>query len=108
MARIGAVLLLLQLLSLRETLATAEQQDSSLNFLILGDWGGSELPPYTTPAEVELAGVMGKKAGEVGSKFTLALGDNFYSHGVKDVNDKRFNTTFEVSVVICSYLPAAS
>ena len=75
---------------------TSPSDDASLNFLVLGDWGGQETHPYTTPAEVELAGVMGKKASEIGSRFTLALGDNFYSEGVKDVNDKRFQQTFEV------------
>lgn len=77
--------------------ATKSSDAASLRFLVLGDWGGQEESPYTTPAEVELAGVMGKKAAEIGSKFTLALGDNFYSHGVTDVNDKRFKETFEVS-----------
>lgn len=79
---------------------------SSLRFLVLGDWGGQEESPYTTPAEVELAGVMGKKAAEIGSQFTLALGDNFYSHGVTDVNDKRFKETYEVSVVAYEIRPA--
>lgn len=71
--------------------------DSALNFLVLGDWGGQAKYPYTTPAERELAKVMGQKASEIGSQFTLALGDNFYSNGVGDVKDKRFNQTFEVS-----------
>lgn len=29
------------------------------------------------------------------SKFQLALGDNFYFDGVKNVNDKRFAETYE-------------
>ena len=29
------------------------------------------------------------------AKYTLALGDNFYFNGVKDVNDPRFDETFE-------------
>ncbi len=72
------------------------QSDGALNFLILGDWGGQPSYPYTTTAEVELAGVMGTKASEIGSQFTLALGDNFYNTGVRDVKDKRFKDTFEV------------
>lgn len=77
--------------------ANTSPLDASLTFLVLGDWGGQESFPYTTPAEVELAGVMGKRASEIGSEFTLALGDNFYHEGVKDVHDKRFQQTFEVS-----------
>lgn len=87
--------LVLLLLSLSTAGAWASQ-DGALRFLVLGDWGGQELPPYTTPAEVELAKVMGQKAAEIDSHFTLALGDNFYSTGVKSVSDKRFKETFEV------------
>ena len=84
------------------SLAAAHEKPSitpTLDFLVLGDWGGQPHSPYTTPAEVELAKVMGTKASDLNSQFTLALGDNFYDTGVKDVNDKRFNETFEVSEV---------
>ena len=70
----------------------------TLNFLVLGDWGGQPDPPYTTEAEVSIAKVMGVVATSVKSQFTLALGDNFYNNGVKNVNDPRFNYTFEVRV----------
>ena len=39
---------------------------------------------------------MGKKAAEIGSQFTVALGDNFYHQGVKSVDDSRFKETYEV------------
>lgn len=68
----------------------------ALNYLVIGDWGGTEVPPYYTPAEHTLARVMGQKAQEIGSDFTVAMGDNFYSHGVKNVDDPRFKETFEV------------
>jgi len=71
--------------------------ESSLNFQVLGDWGGSPDYPYTTDAEVALSKVMGEKAAELGSSFTLALGDNFYDTGVENVYDRRFKETFEVS-----------
>lgn len=38
---------------------------------------------------------MGITADAVDAKFTLALGDNFYFDGVKDVNDSRFESTYE-------------
>ena len=75
---------------------SAKSLDSTLSFLVIGDWGGQEDCPYTTPAEVKLAKVMGKEAEAIGSQFTLGLGDNFYDGGVKDVQDARFKETFEV------------
>jgi len=71
--------------------------DESLNFVMIGDWGGQPGSPYYTPAQKELAGRMGTKASEINSQFTIALGDNFYDTGVKDVDDPRFKETFEVS-----------
>lgn len=68
----------------------------ALNYLVIGDWGGTEIPPYYTPAEHTLARVMGQKAQEISSDFTVAMGDNFYSQGVKNVDDPRFKETFEV------------
>ena len=63
---------------------------------MIGDWGGQKLPPYYTPAQTEVAEQMGRKATEVGASFTISLGDNFYKHGVQDVDDPRFKETFEV------------
>ena len=74
----------------------SREQDGVLNFLVLGDWGGQPTSPYTTDAEREVADQMGKTAEEVGSVFTMALGDNFYNTGVRDANDPRFQETFEV------------
>ena len=68
----------------------------SLSFLVVGDWGGQSDPPYYTEAEKEVAGCMAETAANIGSQFTMALGDNFYPDGVKDVDDPRFNETFEV------------
>ena len=85
------------LISILGVFATANDGET-LNFLVLGDWGGKPDPPYTTEAEVSIAKVMGVVAANVKSQFTLALGDNFYNNGVKNVNDPRFNYTFEVRV----------
>ena len=80
--------------------ATARSDGSALNFVMLGDWGGQESAPYTTKTELEVADKMGGIAEQIGSQFTIALGDNFYHYGVKDVNDHRFQTTFEVIIII--------
>lgn len=68
-----------------------------VTFLLVGDWGGNDLPPYTTPAEMETASSMGKTAERLSSSFQISLGDNFYHRGVKNVSDPRFRETFEAS-----------
>ena len=94
------MLLLIALLPCLQLVVSEPSEAPQLTFLVLGDWGGKPSAPYTTPAEVDLAKVMGSKAAEIGSQFTLALGDNFYDKGVKNVEDARFKETFEVSCVI--------
>ena len=64
---------------------------------MVGDWGGLPDPPYYTIAQKRVAEQMGRKAEEIGSRFTVGLGDNFYEDGVTNVDDPRFKTTFEVS-----------
>ncbi|CAI8034749.1 Tartrate-resistant acid phosphatase type 5 [Geodia barretti] len=73
----------------------SRERDGEINFLVLGDWGGKPESPYTTDTEREVADQMGTTAAEVGSLFTMALGDNFYDLGVKDASDPRFQNTFE-------------
>lgn len=67
----------------------------SLRFLVLGDWGGLPFYPYGTPIEFAVGYQMGSIARSYKTSFTLALGDNFYFEGVTDVEDKRFQETFE-------------
>lgn len=62
----------------------------SLNFLVLGDWGGLPTSPYRTNIEKSVANGMNNIAADKNTQFQLALGDNFYFDGVKDVKDKRF------------------
>jgi len=61
----------------------------------MADWGGSPNPPYTTAAEISTASGMGKVAAATGSAFSLAVGDNFYTSGVENVESARFKNTFE-------------
>ena len=67
---------------------------AALNFLVMADWGGSEDAPYTTPQEVSTADGMGLRAAEINASFALAVGDNFYSHGIDSVTSPRFEHTF--------------
>lgn len=78
--------------------ASFTKAENVLDFVMIGDWGGQPIAPYYTTAQADIATQMGKKAAEVGAQFTVALGDNFYDLGVKDVDDPRFQETFEVGL----------
>ena len=82
---------------LTQSVFSAPQQGDALNFLLVGDWGGQSDSPYTTTAQVAVSKVMGTEAAKIDSQFTFALGDNFYTYGVKNVDDPRFKETFEAS-----------
>ena len=56
----------------------------------MGDWGGISEYPYKTPIESGTAKGMAALTSTYGTQFNLALGDNFYTDGVKSVNDDRF------------------
>ena len=62
----------------------------------MGDWGGMEYPPYYTPDEQHTAKSMGEVASTYNVEFVMAIGDNFYHQGVKNVHDKRFNDVSSV------------
>ena len=89
------------------SLAVATAAASPLVFTVLGDWGGQDDDPYTTRAESRIAAAMGEVAASISSQFTVALGDNFYDNGVKDVYDSRFKETFEVLQTLdnCTHRP---
>ncbi|XP_067950931.1 tartrate-resistant acid phosphatase type 5-like [Watersipora subatra] len=69
--------------------------ETGYNFLVLGDWGGLPISPYRTAIEKNVATGMNIIAGERKTQFQVALGDNFYFSGVANVDDKRFQETFE-------------
>ena len=48
------------------------------NFLILGDWGGIPIRPYTTDIEESTANQMSVTATQKNSKFVIALGTLFF------------------------------
>ena len=83
------------------TLSLAAAASDSLNFLVVGDWGGQNDSPYYTDGEKSVAAAMESKARKIGSQFVVGLGDNFYDYGVTDVEDTRFQETFEVSGALC-------
>ena len=83
----------------RETALLHQKGASSLNFMVVGDWGGQDDPPYYTNPEQDVAKQMGVIAASMGAQFTLSVGDNFYDNGVANVDDPRFKETFEVKCI---------
>ena len=93
----------LLLLLLAAGFGSIRGESGKLNFMMVGDWGGQPKKPYYTLAQLEVAEQMGIKAADVGSSFTVSVGDNFYQEGVTDIDDYRFRYTFEVSKEELSY-----
>ncbi|UJR16223.1 hypothetical protein I4U23_003133 [Adineta vaga] len=79
----------------RYDLVAKENDDGTVRFFVVGDWGGLPVSPFDTPSEVAIADAMGKLGVKLNTTFQLALGDNFYYDGVQSVNDSRFQNTFE-------------
>ena len=46
--------------------------NGSLNFLVLGDWGGAETPPFTTDIEDHTAKQMAITAQQTDAKFVVS------------------------------------
>ena len=67
----------------------------SIDFLMIGDWGGIPSYPYHTPGQVAVSKSMATWASENSADFVLALGDNFYFDGVEDADSSRFEATWE-------------
>eukprot|EP00600_Ochromonadales_sp_CCMP1393_P003243 CAMPEP_0174991380 /NCGR_PEP_ID=MMETSP0004_2-20121128/21859_1 /TAXON_ID=420556 /ORGANISM="Ochromonas sp., Strain CCMP1393" /LENGTH=322 /DNA_ID=CAMNT_0016245121 /DNA_START=81 /DNA_END=1049 /DNA_ORIENTATION=- len=69
---------------------------ASVNLLALGDWGGDENFPYTTPGQVAAANGMGVVGDKIKAQAVIALGDNFYHSGIDtDETDDRFKQTWD-------------
>jgi acid phosphatase len=66
------------------------QPTGAINFLAIGDWGRRGEPHQRGVAEE-----MGRLAAQIDSRFTLALGDNFYNAGVQSVDDPLWKESFE-------------
>ncbi|PAA65979.1 hypothetical protein BOX15_Mlig019221g1 [Macrostomum lignano] len=75
-----------------------QSSNANKSVFVVADWGGIGSSPFVTPWEVTTAAAMDSLSGRLpdGSvEAVFALGDNFYSFGVKNVEDDRFRTTFE-------------
>jgi tartrate-resistant acid phosphatase type 5 len=77
--------------SLQAAVASEQQvQPGGLNFLVFGDWGRNG-----ETDQMEVAAQMAKAAKDIGAKFVISVGDNFYENGVTSVDDDQWQTSFE-------------
>ena len=87
---VSVLLMLLALWCKNGPALVSGADDSTLDLLVLGDFGGLPYFPYRTYIEAAVAKQMGKFAAANQVDNVLTLGDNFYYDGVKNVNDPRF------------------
>ena len=66
------------------------KKEKALHFIAMGDWGRNG-----ADHQLQVAKQMGVTANEIGSKFTIATGDNFYPSGVISEFDPLWNYSFE-------------
>lgn len=59
-------------------------------FLVVGDWGRDG-----AQHQRDVAVAMGKAARDLGSRFVLSVGDNFYESGVQTAHDAQWKSSFE-------------
>ncbi len=71
-------------------LFAADAKSGGLNFLVFGDWGRNG-----EKDQHDVAVQMGIAAEEIGAKFVISVGDNFYENGVASVDDHQWQTSFE-------------
>ena len=68
---------------------------ADINLLAVGDWGGIPFPPYSLPAQRDVAEGMGVIGERIGATAVLGLGDNFYFSGIRgDETASRFEQTW--------------
>ncbi len=65
--------------------------EEAVNFLVFGDWGRNGFFNQR-----DVARQMGITAQEIDSEFVISTGDNFYPSGVRDIDDSRWQTSFEL------------
>ena len=64
--------------------------EATLPFVLVGDWGRKG-----AKKQREVGAQMGVTAAEIGSRFVISMGDNFYSDGVSGIDDPQWISSFE-------------
>mmetsp|Transcript_98032 Transcript_98032/g.247388 ORF Transcript_98032/g.247388 Transcript_98032/m.247388 type:complete len:356 (+) Transcript_98032:57-1124(+) len=79
--------------------AALEPAASAFSFVSLGDWGGAGISSrpddYHRTNELEVARQLGQTAADLGAKFVINTGDNFYYCGVHSLTDEQWKVDFE-------------
>ena len=70
--------------------AWARAGGASMTFLVLGDWGR-----FGAGSQRIVADRMAETAMEIGAKFVLTVGDNFYENGVTGIDDPHWKGSFD-------------
>ena len=76
--------------ALAQSARAAASADASGTFIAIGDWGRDGLMHQS-----DVAAAMARAASEIGSRFVISTGDNFYPAGVKSISDPQWKTSFE-------------
>ena len=63
--------------------------DGSINFLVVGDWGGQGFTNQT-----KVAAAMNSLAGAGGQQFIVSTGDNVYNNGLSSDDDPLWDRTW--------------
>jgi tartrate-resistant acid phosphatase type 5 len=75
---------------LTDTIPGLTRIDSSIHFLVVGDWG-----TQGSATQRKVAGAMAAAARQLDISFVISTGDNFYPAGVNSVSDSQWINTFE-------------
>lgn len=70
--------------------AAPGSRDAGVSFVALGDWGREG-----ERSQRQVAAAMGAAAAQIGSRFVIAAGDNFYPAGVQSTSDPHWKASFE-------------
>ena len=73
-----------------DTIPGLAVMDSSIHFLVVGDWGRMGSLPQR-----KVADAMASAGRQLGISFIITTGDNFYPFGVSDVKDSQWIYSFE-------------
>jgi tartrate-resistant acid phosphatase type 5 len=70
---------------------------TSLNFLVISDWGREGINDSTkkTPGQLKVAKQFGATAKDVNASFVVTCGDNFHGKGVSSSTDPLWRANFE-------------
>ena len=79
----------------KEMSKKSSEDKNFLSFSVVGDWGGFSYRPYQSPWGYRVARSMNRVAKKYETDFLMLIGDNFYFDGVENLEDIRFQRTFE-------------